>query len=50
LTEAECYARCYPGGGDVVRVIKVGRTAGAVSGEEVRRSFETRLRRRRRAA
>ena len=49
LSEAECYARCYPGGDDAVRVMKLeprrGRPRGhpTVSGEELRRRFEERL-------
>ena len=47
LTEAECYARCYGGGGDEVRVLRIEprrpRTLLRVSGEELRRRFEERL-------
>lgn len=47
LSEAECYARCYPGGDDTVRVAKLEprrpRGRSTVSGEELRRHFERRL-------
>lgn len=47
LTEAECYARCYGGGGDEVRVMRLEprrpRALLRVSGEELRRRFEERL-------
>ncbi len=47
LTEAECYARCYGGGGDEVRVMRLEprrpRTLLRVSGEDLRRRFEERL-------
>ncbi len=47
LTEAECYARCYGGGGDEVRVVRIEprrpRTLLRVSGEDLRRRFEERL-------
>jgi hypothetical protein len=47
LTEAECYARCYGGGGDEVRVLRLEprrpRALLRVSGEELRRRFEERL-------
>ena len=47
LTEAECYARCYGGGGDDVRVVRLEprrpRMLLRVSGEELRRRFEERL-------
>ena len=50
LTEAECYARCYGGGDENVRVIRVPvrarRTFSRVSGEQLRRLFEERLDRR----
>ena len=47
LTEAECYARCYGGGGDDVRVVRLeprrSRVVVRLSGEELRRRFEERL-------
>jgi hypothetical protein len=49
LTEAECYARCYGGGDENVRVIRMPAPAPArrrvlkVSGEQLRRLFEERL-------
>jgi len=47
LTEAECYARCYGGGGDDVRVVRIeprrSRVVVRLSGEELRRRFEERL-------
>jgi hypothetical protein len=47
LTEAECYARCYGGGGDDVRVMRLeprrSRVIVRLSGEELRRRFEERL-------
>ncbi|MEP7334710.1 MAG: hypothetical protein ABI717_02920 [Actinomycetota bacterium] len=47
LTEAECYARCYGGGGDDVRVLRLeprrSRVVVRLSGEELRRRFEERL-------
>lgn len=47
LSEAECYARCYPGGDDTVRFVRRvprrPRYAMRVSGEELRRLFEERL-------
>ena len=50
LTEAECYARCYGGGGDDVRVLRLeprrSRIVVRLSGEELRRRFEERLDRR----
>ena len=50
LTEAECYARCYGGGGDDVRVMRIeprrSRVVVRLSGEDLRRRFEERLDRR----
>ncbi len=51
LNEAECYARCHgEGDGDNVRVVKLEprrpRFDLDVSGEDLRRAFETRLDRR----
>jgi hypothetical protein len=50
LTEAECYARCYGGGGDDVRVVRIeprrSRVVVRLSGEDLRRRFEERLDRR----
>jgi hypothetical protein len=47
LSEAECYARCYPGGDETVKIVHVEprrpRRATRVSGEELRRRFEERL-------
>jgi hypothetical protein len=47
LTEAECYARCYGGGDENVRVIRMParprRRVANVSGEQLRRLFEERL-------
>lgn len=47
LTEAECYARCYGGGGDDVRVLRIeprrSRIVVRLSGEELRLRFEERL-------
>jgi hypothetical protein len=50
LTEAEAYARCYGEGDENVRFVKVEpkrrRFFGGVSGEDLRRAFESRLNRR----
>ena len=50
LTEAECYARCYGGGGDDVSVMRIeprrSRVVVRLSGEDLRRRFEERLDRR----
>jgi hypothetical protein len=50
LDEAECYARCYGAGDDNVRFVKLEprrpRYDPRVSGEDLRRAFETRLDRR----
>ena len=50
LTEAECYPRCYAGGAEDVRVLRIeprrSRTVVRLSGEELRRRFEERLDRR----
>jgi hypothetical protein len=47
LTEAECYARCYGDGDDTVRFVRLEprrpRFDIGVSGEELRRAFESRL-------
>jgi hypothetical protein len=47
LTEAECYARCYGDGDDNVRFVKLEprrpRFDIGMSGEELRRAFESRL-------
>lgn len=47
LSEAECYARCYGGGDENVRVIRLEprqrRRTGRLSGEQLRRMFEERL-------
>jgi hypothetical protein len=47
LSEAECYARCYRGWDATVRVVKLEprrpRYELAVTGEDLRRSFETRI-------
>jgi hypothetical protein len=47
LTEAECYARCYGEGDDNVRFVKLEprrpRFDIGMSGEELRRAFESRL-------
>jgi hypothetical protein len=47
LTEAECYARCYGGSGDEVRVVRIEprrpRMVLRISGEDLRRRFEERL-------
>jgi hypothetical protein len=47
LSEAECYVRCYPGGDETVRVVRLEprrrRFPTRVSGEELRRRFEQRL-------
>jgi hypothetical protein len=47
LTEAECYARCYGEADDNVRFVKLEprrpRFDLEVSGEELRKAFETRL-------
>lgn len=48
LTEAECYARCYPRGDDAVQVVaraprRSQRRPATVSGETLRRRFEERL-------
>jgi hypothetical protein len=47
LNEAECYARCYGEGDDNVRFVKLEprrpRFHLDVSGEDLRRAFETRL-------
>ena len=46
LTEAECYARCYGDGDDNVRSVRLEprrpRFDIGVSGEELRRAFESR--------
>jgi hypothetical protein len=48
LSEAEAYARCYGEGDENVRFVKVEarrpRLFYGVSGEDLRRAFETRLR------
>jgi hypothetical protein len=50
LSEAEAYARCYGEGDDNVRSVKVEprrpRFFRGVSGEDLRRAFESRLNRR----
>jgi hypothetical protein len=50
LSEAEAYARCYGEGDDNVRFVKLEpkrrRFFGGVSGEDLRRAFESRLNRR----
>jgi hypothetical protein len=50
LSEAEAYARCYGEGDDNVRFVKLEprrpRFEPRVSGEELRRAFETRLEKR----
>jgi hypothetical protein len=50
LSEAEAYARCYGEGAENVRFVKVEarrpRLFYGVSGEDLRRAFETRLQRR----
>jgi hypothetical protein len=50
LTEAEAYARCYGEGDDTVRFVKIEarrpRLFYGVSGEDLRRAFETRLQKR----
>jgi hypothetical protein len=50
LSEAECYARCYGEGDENVRFVKLEprqpRFEPRVSGEELRRAFESRLDRR----
>ena len=50
LTEAEAYARCYGEGDDNVRFVKVEprrpRFFARVSGEDLRRAFESRLNKR----
>ena len=50
LSEAEAYARCYGEGDENVRFVKVEarrpRLFYGVSGEDLRRAFETRLQRR----
>ena len=47
LTEAECYARCYGGGVNEVRVVALEprrrRYAARLTGEQVRQLFEARL-------
>jgi hypothetical protein len=47
LSEAECYARCYGGGDENVRVVRLQpprrREPARLSGEELRRLFEERL-------
>ncbi|MEP6909655.1 MAG: hypothetical protein ABI896_04385 [Actinomycetota bacterium] len=47
LNEAECYARCHGEGDDNVRVVKLEprrpRFDLGLSGEDLRRAFETRL-------
>jgi hypothetical protein len=47
LTEAEAYARCYGGGDDNVRTVKLEprrpRYDLAVSGEDLRQAFEEKL-------
>jgi hypothetical protein len=47
LSEAECYARCYGEGDDNVRFVKLEprrpRFELGISGEDLRRAFETRL-------
>jgi len=46
LSEAECYARCYGGSDESVRVIRLERRRrrlALLSGEQVRRLFEERL-------
>ena len=47
LTEAECYARCYGGSADEVRVVRIEpprpRMVLRISGEDLRRRFEERL-------
>jgi hypothetical protein len=46
LSEAECYARCYGGGDDTVRVIRLDHPRVEIrrlSGEQIRRLFEERL-------
>jgi hypothetical protein len=47
LSEAECYARCYGGGDEAVRVVRIpsrrSKYAERLSGEELRRLFELRL-------
>lgn len=51
LSEAECYARCYGGFDDAVRIVRLAPRltalkAPALTGEELRRLFEGRLERR----
>jgi hypothetical protein len=50
LTEAEAYARCYGESDENVRFVKIEsrrpRLFHGVSGEDLRRAFETRLQRR----
>jgi hypothetical protein len=46
LSEAECYARCYGGGEDTVRVIRLDRPRVEIrrlTGAQIRRLFEERL-------
>jgi len=47
LDEAECYARCYGGGDDNVRSVRLEprrpRFDTRMSGEDLRRAFEMRL-------
>ena len=47
LSEAECYARCYRGWDPTVTVVKLEprrpRFETAVTGEQLRRSFEARI-------
>lgn len=50
LSEAEAYARCYGEGDESVRFVKIEvrrpRLFYGVSGEDLRRAFETRLQKR----
>jgi hypothetical protein len=50
LSEAECYARCYPGFEETVRVVRLGlpdaRPRPLLRGEALRLLFEDRLDRR----
>lgn len=46
LSEAECYARCYGGSEDAVRVVRLRGEQPpplVLTGEEIRRLFEDRL-------
>jgi hypothetical protein len=47
LSEAECYARCYGGHDEAVRIVQVARPLRSptvrLSGERLRRLFEDRL-------